>query len=85
MTRYATILTAWQFTPEITLGLVLLAWLYAAGMRRRARAAHGSGRWNWRPCCFFAGVATLYIALQSPLDFRRTICSASTKSSISSS
>lgn len=63
------VLTAWQFTPQITLGLLLTAYLYLRGSRGRSRAARTDGRWNWRPWCFFTGLLCLYAALESPLDF----------------
>lgn len=63
------ILAAWQFTPQITLGLLLMAYLYLRGARGRSRAARRGGRWNWQPGCFLTGLLCLYVALESPLDF----------------
>ncbi len=63
------VLSAWQFTPEITLGLLLFAALYANGMRRRARSRKHRRHRGWRSLSFFAGLSSIYMALQSPLDF----------------
>lgn len=69
MAHHSEILAQWQFTPQITLGLALVAWLYFRGMRRPSRAARRRGGCNLRPWSFFAGLFCLYAALQSPLDF----------------
>jgi putative membrane protein len=56
----------WTFTPEILIGLLILAALYAAGLRRqRGRDNAGS---PWRHVNFFCALAAWFIALQSPLD-----------------
>lgn len=65
MSAFTKVLTAWQFTPEITLGLALIAWVYLQGLRRRSGAPQRRGRRNWRPHCFFTGLLCLYAALQS--------------------
>ncbi|MGH8220258.1 MAG: cytochrome c oxidase assembly protein [Steroidobacteraceae bacterium] len=69
MAEHSEILAAWQFTPPISLGLLLIAYVYLRGLRRRSRAPERFGRWNWRPSCFLAGLLCLYAVLQSPLDF----------------
>lgn len=69
MNRHTEILAAWQFTPQVTLVLLLIACLYFRGSRRRSRALKKAARWNWRPWCFLSGLLCLYAALQSPLDF----------------
>ena len=58
--------TAWQFKADILGGLVLFAALYAAGAWRSRAKEHFSGA--WRHASFFAGLAALFLALQSPLD-----------------
>lgn len=50
-------MTAWTFDPAIVIVLGLMAWLYGRG--------HGAAR--WQACCFWAGWATLVLALVSPL------------------
>lgn len=56
----------WPFEPEILAGVSIAAALYLAGWTRRsARTASVSA---WRHASFFAGLAMLLIALQSPLD-----------------
>ncbi|MFQ5784941.1 MAG: cytochrome c oxidase assembly protein [Alphaproteobacteria bacterium] len=58
--------TAWHLTPDITLGTVLIACLYAAGLwRRRYRTERMR---IWRHVSFFAGLAAIFLALQSPID-----------------
>lgn len=67
--QYTSALAAWQFTPEITLGLMLFAGLYVSGMRRRSHSCARDLCQRWRTHAFFAGLASIYVALQSPLDF----------------
>ena len=58
--------TAWNLTPEITLGTLLVAGLYVNGVWR---LRHKTDRARlWRHVSFFAGVGAVYLALQSPLD-----------------
>ena len=56
----------WTLTPDILIGLFILAALYAAGLwrqRGRDRAAA-----PWRHASFFCALTAWFIALQSPLD-----------------
>lgn len=56
----------WPLAPEILIGVAIAAGFYVAGWaRRRGRAAPVSA---WRHVSFFAGLAALLVALQSPLD-----------------
>ena len=56
----------WPFAPEILIGVGLAAAFYVAGWAgRRGRTAPVSA---WRHASFFAGLAALLAALQSPLD-----------------
>ena len=58
--------TAWQFKADIIGGIALAAVLYVAGMwKLRAKDRLSV---PWRHASFFAGLAALFIALQSPLD-----------------
>ena len=56
----------WPFAPEVLAAIALLAWTYASGMARRRGAAVSVS--PWRHASFFAGLAALFAALQSPLD-----------------
>ena len=61
--------TSWSFEPAVVVGLALAAWLYARGVRALWRRG-GRGRVvaPWRAWCYAAGLATLAVALVSPLD-----------------
>ena len=51
---------AWNLTPEITLGTLLVAGLYAAGLWRRR---HKTVRVRaWRQVSFFAGLAAMELS-----------------------
>ena len=58
--------TAWSMTPDILAATLLVAVLYAAGLRRRRGKGHAAAR--WRHWAFFGGLAAVFVALQSPLD-----------------
>jgi cytochrome c oxidase assembly factor CtaG len=63
----------WDFEPTITFGLIALVVLYVLARRNNWFPAHENVRlWlpsaRWRPWCFAAGVVTMCIALQSPID-----------------
>jgi putative membrane protein len=59
---------AWEFEPLVVLGLVLTAWLYAAGLRRMWRdGGAGSGVRRWEAWCYWGGWLAILIALVSPL------------------
>jgi cytochrome c oxidase assembly factor CtaG len=66
-------LTSWTFDPAILLSLALVGGLYARGwryLRRRRRsvaAGQAAGAEKWRAACFVGGLATLLIALESPI------------------
>ena len=56
----------WPFEPEILAGVFIAAAFYLAGLSKRyGRTASISA---WRHASFFAGLAALLVALQSPLD-----------------
>lgn len=58
--------TAWNLTPDITLGTLLVVGLYIGGLWRLRHKADRMR--NWRHASFFAGLATIFLALQSPID-----------------
>jgi cytochrome c oxidase assembly factor CtaG len=64
----STILSGWQFEPQILLSLVLLAAAYVSGLHDLARRGrlHTIGRWPI--ASFAAGLLALLLALVSPLD-----------------
>jgi putative membrane protein len=57
--------SAWNWDPFILAGLALGVWVHAAGRRELRRR---SGLPGWRTAAFSAGLATLFLALVSPLD-----------------
>lgn len=60
---------AWQPDPSVLVGALLVGWLYARGAAAIRRHAGGQRALpGWRLFCFWAGLATLALALASPLD-----------------
>ncbi len=55
----------WPVSADILIPVLLAAYLYVAGWLRRRDHASVVG---WRHASFFAGLAALLVALQSPLD-----------------
>src|SRR5579875_74996 len=66
--------TSWLalWRPDLLAGLAALAVAHRLACRRHAQAS------GWRPLCFLAGLALLYVAAGSPLDLlaRRYLFSA---------
>ncbi len=61
--------TTWTIAPAVIVGLTLTCWLYARGVRALwLSAGVGRGLATWRVACFAGGVATLALALLSPID-----------------
>lgn len=58
---------SWTLTPEILFGTLILALLYANGMRS-LRGKSASGGAPLRHVSFFGGLIAVFFALQSPLD-----------------
>jgi putative copper resistance protein D len=58
--------TAWRFDPALVTGLLTAAVLYLRGMARVMRRPER--RLVNRAACFLAGLAVLWVALQSPID-----------------
>lgn len=60
---------AWHWDPAVLLGLALAGWLYARGARALwRRAGPGGGLRRRQAAAFAGGLATLVVALVSPLD-----------------
>ena len=61
------ILASWSVAPGLTTILVLLAALYARGwyVLRRQMPERFPG---WRLACFLGGLATIHLAIASPID-----------------
>ena len=57
---------AWTITPDIVVGILLVATPYAAALW--TRGGRQSDASHWRHAAFFGGLAVLFLALQSPLD-----------------
>jgi putative membrane protein len=61
--------SAWNFDPLIVASLLLITVGYVIGLSRMwQRAGEGRGIARWQAWCFAAAMATLVIALTSPLD-----------------
>lgn len=58
--------SAWRVTPDVVIPTMVIASVYGAGMMRR-RAVTISVPW-WRHGLFFAGLAAVFVSLQSPVD-----------------
>jgi cytochrome c oxidase assembly factor CtaG/ferredoxin len=58
---------SWKFEPGVIAGLLLSAILYFRGWRRLQRSAPHRFP-GWRLACFWGGLATIFLALTSPLD-----------------
>ena len=56
----------WTITPDIVLGTLVVAALYAAGLWKQRGRGRPAAR--WRHASFFSGLAALFLALESPLD-----------------
>jgi putative membrane protein len=61
-------LSYWPFEPAVLLGVELAAVLYLVGGVRRAGTAHSSANARWRSIAFWLGLATILLALQSPIE-----------------
>lgn len=57
---------AWNIAPDILIGTLIVAALYAAGLWRQRGKDSAASR--WKHASFFSGLAALFVALQSPLD-----------------
>ena len=61
-------LISWSFEPTIVVGLLLATGLYARGWRRMRRRGRGGRILRpWRAWCYGAGMASVAVALLSPI------------------
>lgn len=59
----------WNWDPLILSSMILGTWVYVAGQRELHRRVWPQRPWlTWRTAAFTAGLATIFIALISPLD-----------------
>ncbi len=58
---------AWSWNPAILVGLMVYASVYARGWVQLRRRGRGVRIPPWRASCYFGGLATLGLALLSPL------------------
>lgn len=56
----------WRFDAGVTLPILLVALVYALGVRQGLRG--GSGSRTWQHLAFYAGLGILYFVLESPFD-----------------
>ncbi|OAI43787.1 hypothetical protein AYO38_10395 [bacterium SCGC AG-212-C10] len=63
----ATLITGWELDPFFIIAAGLTCWIYALGVRRVAREHPKSPFPRKRIIYFYSGIATLVIALMSPL------------------
>src|SRR5947209_5944110 len=60
---------AWTWDPAVVLGVTAGSWVYLRGVGRLwGRAGIGRGVRRWQAAAFAGGLATLIVALLSPLD-----------------
>ncbi|HXC77201.1 MAG TPA: cytochrome c oxidase assembly protein [Candidatus Acidoferrum sp.] len=60
-------LAYWPFEPDVLLGVELVAVLYLVGGAGRKKN-HSSATTRWRSIAFWLGLATILLALQSPIE-----------------
>lgn len=60
-------LVSWPYDPWLVVALAASAGVYLRGWRSLRR--HDAARWTpWRLCAFLAGLATIYLAVASPIE-----------------
>ncbi len=64
----STLWTGWSFDVEVWLPVILAGWLYLRAVRSIDRAHPGNPVPRRRTLAWFAGLAMLIVALQSPID-----------------
>jgi putative membrane protein len=61
--------SAWTWSPPVLVGLAGGAWVYARGLRTLwGRAGRGRAVPVWRAVAYYGGLASVFIALVSPVD-----------------
>jgi putative membrane protein len=61
--------SAWTWSPTVLAGLAAAAYAYTRGLRALwTRAGRGRVVSGWRAASYFAGLASVFIALVSPVD-----------------
>lgn len=65
----ALLVTHWSVQPTVTLGLGLVCLLYWRGLRYSRRRGIGRHYRAWQSAAFVGGVLTLFVALDSPVDY----------------
>ena len=58
----------WSFEPTVVVGLLVLAGLYVLGIVYTVRAGLSRRISAWRAAAFAAGLLSIFLALESPLD-----------------
>lgn len=66
MKEAALVWNRWTFEPDIVISTFLIFLVYGLGMFRRRSV--GDSLQIWRHISFVAGIATVYLSLESPLD-----------------
>lgn len=59
---------AWPFTPDIVFGTLIAAVFYGAGLWRAPDTNTQQDKRLWHGVFFYAGLAAIFLALQSPID-----------------
>jgi putative membrane protein len=62
------LLTNWPFEPVVLVGVELAVVLYLVGGAGRVGVNRSSGIARWRSTAFWLGLATILLALQSPIE-----------------
>lgn len=64
---FSRLLTSWEFDPLFIIPALIASWLYIAGVRR-VRTLHPTSPWpHKRTVYFFLGMASMVLAVMSPL------------------
>jgi putative membrane protein len=66
--RPSDIWLTWSLDPSLLVPLLLASWLYLRGLDRVWRRPGEAQVHRWQAQAYFAGLATVFIALVSPLD-----------------
>lgn len=62
-------LLSWSWQPTVLIPLLVFSALYAIGWKRlRGRGRGRAAPARWRVCCYYGGMAAIWLALLSPID-----------------